>query len=229
MTLSDEHSFVMWRALGLAFRGWCLAALGQPDQGIPLITAGLAEVRANGILHVPHVLTLFADAHRMAGQPQVALAYVAEAEQFAEATHTKWLQAETLRLRGDLLQIVGDFAGAEASFLDAITLAQRQGAKLFQLRASSSLARLWRDQGRHKEAGELLAPISEWFTEGFEAPDLIEFEGAADFTTSKTLLTVEADWLAKVPPSSAESGVAGITAGVGTLDFCAVASGAYRG
>jgi predicted ATPase len=96
----------------------------------------------------------------MADQPQVALAFVAEAEQFAEATHIKWLQAETLRLRGDLLLIVGDSAGAEASFLNAITLAQRQGARLFQVRASASLARLWRDQGRHKEAGELLAPIS---------------------------------------------------------------------
>jgi predicted ATPase len=171
MALADEHSFVMWRALGLAFRGWCLAALDQPDQGIPLITAGLAEVRAN-VLHVPHVLTLLADAHRMAGRPQVALAYIAEAEQVAEATHAKWLQAETLRLRGDLLQIVGDAAGAEASFLDAIALARRQGAKLFQLHASSSLARLWRDQGRHKEAGEFLAPICEWCTESFEAPDV---------------------------------------------------------
>jgi class 3 adenylate cyclase len=173
VTLSDKHSFVMWRALGLAFRGWCLAALGQPDQGIPLITTGLSEVRDN-VLHVPHVLTLLADAHRMAGQAQVALACVADAEQLAEATHAKWLQAETLRLRGDLLQIVGDSAGAEASFLDAITLAQRQGAKLFQLRTSSCLARLWRDQRRRKEARELLAPISEWFTEGFEAPDLTE-------------------------------------------------------
>ena len=68
MTLSDERSFVMWRALGLAFRGWCLAALGQPDQGIPLMSAGLAEVRVSGTLFVPHVLTLCADAYRMAGE-----------------------------------------------------------------------------------------------------------------------------------------------------------------
>jgi predicted ATPase len=96
----------------------------------------------------------------MAGQPQAALACVAEAEQFAEASHAEWLQAETLRLRGDLLLLVGDLTGAEASFLDAISLAQRQDAKLFQMRASSSLARFWRDQGRHKEAAELLVPIS---------------------------------------------------------------------
>ena len=105
---------------------------------------------------------------------KLPLKYVAEAERFAEATHTKWLQAETLRLRGDLLQIVGDSAGAETSFRDAITLAQQQGATLFGLRASASLACLLRDQGRHNEAGEVLVPISEWFTEGFEAPDLTE-------------------------------------------------------
>ena len=142
ITLSDERSFVTWRALGLAFRGWCLTALGQPDQGIPLISAGLVEVRASGTSFVPHVLTLCADAHRMAGQPHGALANVAEAEQFAETTQSKWLQAETLRLRGDLMLIVGDSAEAEASFLGAISLAQRQGAKLFELRASINLARL---------------------------------------------------------------------------------------
>jgi tetratricopeptide (TPR) repeat protein len=177
MTLSDERSFVMWRALGLAFRGWSLAALGQPDQGIPLMSAGLVEVRASGTLHVPHVLLLCADAHRMAGQPHVALAYVAEAERFAETSQSKWLQAETLRLRGDLMLIAGDSAGAEASFLDAIALAQRQGARLFQLRATTSLVGMWRDRGRHEEAEELLTPTSSWFTETFGPPALIASKG----------------------------------------------------
>ena len=156
ISLSDKHAFVMWRALGRAFRGWCLAASGQPYEGIPFIEAGLAETRTTGKLHVPHILTLLGDAHRIAGQHQTALSCVAEAEQFAEASHAKWLQAETLRLRGDLLRLIGDFAAAEASFLAAVSLAQRQGAKLFQARASSSLARVLRDQGRHKEAAEVV-------------------------------------------------------------------------
>jgi class 3 adenylate cyclase/tetratricopeptide (TPR) repeat protein len=180
IALSDKRSFVMWRALGLAFRGWCLTALGQPDQGILLMSAGLAEVRASGTLFVPHVLTLCADAHRMAGQPHTALAYVTEAEQFAETTQCKWLQAETFRLRGDLMLIVGNPAGAEASFLDAITLAERQGARLFQLRASTSLALLWRDQGKRTEARDLLASIYHWFTEGFDAPDLKDARALLD-------------------------------------------------
>jgi class 3 adenylate cyclase len=177
ISLSDKRSFAMWRALGFAFRGWCLAALGQPDRGIPLMSAGLAEVRASGTLFVPHILTLCADAHRMAGQPQAALAYVIEAEQFAETTGSKWLQAETFRLRGDLMLIIGDTAGAAAGFFDAIKLSERQGARLFQLRASTSLASLWCDQGRHKEASELLTPISGWFTEALDAPDLTDSKG----------------------------------------------------
>ena len=62
-------------------------------------------------------------------------------------------------------------------FLDAITLTERQGARLFQLRASTSLASLWCDQGRHKEASELLTPISGWFTEALDAPDLTDSKG----------------------------------------------------
>jgi predicted ATPase len=156
----------------------------------------LVEVRASGTLFVPHLLTLCADAHRMAGQPHAALAYVTESEQFAETTQSNWLQAETLRLRGDLMLIVGDSAGAEASFLNAIILSKRQGARLFQLRASTSLAGLWRDQGRHKEAGELLSPFSSWFTEAFEATGLIDSEGLL------TALGPRPDRRQAPPPSS---------------------------
>ena len=73
-----------------------------------------------------------------------------------------------------------EHTAAEASFRDAIALAQRQGARLFELRASTSLARLWRDQGRRKEARALLAPIYGWFTEGFDAPDLKEAKALLD-------------------------------------------------
>jgi class 3 adenylate cyclase len=151
ITLSSLHSFTLWRALALGFRGWCLAALGQPQEGIQPLNNALAEVRTSGMLFVPHVLMLLADVHRMAGAPQFGLACVAEAEQFAEATLAKWLLSETIRLRGALLLMVDDSAAAEASFLEAIALAQRQGARLFELGASSSLARLWHDQGRDND------------------------------------------------------------------------------
>jgi predicted ATPase len=82
-------------------------------------------------------------------------------------------EAELLhRVLGDLLNSAGDRSGAEQHYRQAIAVAERQSAKLFQLRASTSLARLLRDQGKRTEAQDLLSPIYNWFTEGFDAPDL---------------------------------------------------------
>jgi tetratricopeptide (TPR) repeat protein len=134
--LSNEGGFAFWRALALAARGWCLSALGQTEEGILLITMGLADVRATGAtLNTLDALIRLADAYRMAGQLEPALTHLAEAKWFAETTQIKWVQAEALRLQGDLLILTGDHTGAEASFRDAIVLTQRQGAKLFELRA----------------------------------------------------------------------------------------------
>jgi hypothetical protein len=77
-------------------------------------------------------------------------------------------------LQGLLLMLTGGHGAAEASFGDAIALAQRQGAKLFELRASLDLARNWRGQGKVQQARELLAPVYGWFTEGFDTRDLKE-------------------------------------------------------
>jgi hypothetical protein len=100
--------------------------------------------------------------------------------QTAEAERDLTVLAETLRLRGDLLMLTDDRFGAEASFRAAVALAQRQNAKLWELRSSTSLARLWRDQGKHAEAGDLLRPIYSWFTEGFDAPDLKDAKALLD-------------------------------------------------
>ena len=75
---------------------------------------------------------------------------------------------------------VRDFAGAEDSFREAIAVAQRQSAKLFELRAAARLAGLWRDQGKRDEARDLLAPVYGWFTEGFDTPDLKEAKALLD-------------------------------------------------
>jgi len=77
-------------------------------------------------------------------------------------------------VRGDLHRRAGHDDAGEAYYRDAITLAQEQGAKLFELRATASLARLWQSQDKTKEARELLAPVYDWFTEGFDTKDLKE-------------------------------------------------------
>ncbi len=85
---------------------------------------------------------------------------------------------------GDLLNAAGDRSAAERHYRQAIAVAERQSAKLFQLRASTSLARLWRDQGKRAEARDLLRPIYNWFTEGFDAPDLKDAKALLDELTS---------------------------------------------
>jgi predicted ATPase len=184
LALSSEREFPFWRAHGLVHQGWCLAALGRADAGIPLLTTGLTTLHATGTrLFIASSLTLLADAYRIDDQPQVAIEQLAESERVAEETQVKWVLAETVRLRGDLLIVTGDRISAEANFRDAIALAQRQSAKLFELRSTTSLARLWRDQGKRTEARDLLVPVYERFTESFDTPDLKEAKGLLDELT----------------------------------------------
>jgi predicted ATPase len=152
-------------------RGWSLAALGSVDDGIASITAGLAgwDELAMTIMR-SWVLTLLGDACQMAGKRQAALDHLAEARRLAEGTGDRWHLAETLRLSGEVLLTTGDPSGAEASYREAIALAQQQSTKLWQLYAAMNLARLWRDQGKRREARELLAPVYGWFTEGSGTP-----------------------------------------------------------
>jgi predicted ATPase len=86
----------------------------------------------------------------------------------------RWFEAEVHRLKGELSLAGGDRVAAEACFLSAIAFAREQSAKLWELRAATSLARLWREQGRCAEAFDLLAPIHGWFSEGFDTADLKE-------------------------------------------------------
>jgi tetratricopeptide (TPR) repeat protein len=115
-----------------------------------------------------------AEAHAMLGQPGEGLNWLAEAAQIIEATEERLDEAELHRLRGHLLNATGDRSAAERSYRQALAVAELQSAKLLQLRASVSLARLWRDQGEPTDAKALLASIYNWFTEGFDAPDLVE-------------------------------------------------------
>jgi class 3 adenylate cyclase/predicted ATPase len=174
IALSTERRLAFWHKQAMVGRGWCLAALGRAEEGISVLIDGLSAHRATRT--EPLALTMLAEAYRIAGQPEVALTHLAA----AEATQVRRILCETLRIRGDLLMLTGERVAAEASFRDAVELARRQSAKLFELRASTSLAHLWRDQGKRGKAHDLLAPIYGWFTEGFGTPDLKEAKGLLD-------------------------------------------------
>ena len=176
LVLATEHGIGFLReGWALIYRGWSLAALERADDGIPLLTASVAGCYELGfVAWRAWALALLGDAWRMAGQWQAALERLAEARRLADETEDRWFQAETVRLRGDVLLAMGDPPAAEASYHEAIAIAQQQSAKLWELRAATSLAHLWRDRGKRSEARDLLAPVYGWFTEGFGTPVLKE-------------------------------------------------------
>jgi predicted ATPase len=185
MALTTEHGFRFYSCFALAFRGRSLIALMQAQEGVALLRQGLAELRSSGgVVSTPMVLTWLAEAHAMLGQPEEERICLSEAARIIETTDERVSEAELLyRVPGDLLNAAGNQSGAEWHYRQAIAVAERQSAKLFQLRASVSLARLWRDQGKRVEARDLLYPIYNWFTEGFDAPDLREAKALLDALT----------------------------------------------
>jgi predicted ATPase len=175
LALATEHRLGHFKMVACILRGWCLATSGRADEGISLQTAGLAGMEEDGFMAFrPCYLAYLGDACRMAGRWQAALGHLAEAQRLAEETEQRSFQAEALRLTGDVLLAMGDTAGAEASYGEALALARQQSAKLWELRAATSLARLWRDQGKRAAGDELLAPVYGWFSEGFGTPVLQE-------------------------------------------------------
>ena len=158
-----------------------MTALGQAQEGFALLTQGLAAIRATGAVRItPMLLVWLAETYCMLGQPIEGLQCLAEAAQIIQTTEERCHEAELHRMRGDLLNATGDRSGAERHYRQAIAVAERQSAKLFQLRASTSLARLWLNQGKRTKARDLLSPIYHWFTEGFDATDLKDARALLD-------------------------------------------------
>ena len=123
-------------------------------------------------MSVSAFLTGLAEAQALGGALAQSLRTIEEA--LTVNPQERYWRPETLRVRGDIRRQQGEEELAEADFREAIALAREMSAKAYELRAVTSLARLWRDQGRRAEARDLLAPVYGWFTEGFDTPDLKE-------------------------------------------------------
>jgi predicted ATPase len=123
---------------------------------------------------MPHYIALLAGACELAGQIEEAVTLLDDGLQIAGRTRERWLEAELNRHKGELLLRQGYSEAAEDLYRKALSIAREQEAKLWELRAAASLARLRRDQGRRAEARDLLAPVYGWFTEGFDTADLKE-------------------------------------------------------
>jgi predicted ATPase len=127
-------------------------------------------------------LALLAEAYGKVGQTEAGLTALAEALAIAHRTGERFWEAEIHRLKGEFLlaRATGHDTEAEASFRQALDGARRQQAKSWELRAATSLARLWQQQGQRAEAHALLAPVYGWFTEGFDTADLQEAKALLD-------------------------------------------------
>jgi predicted ATPase len=173
--MTTDQGFPQWRAQGTIYRGWVKVKNGDVTEGLALLHSSSSALRATGSESLmPHYMALLASACEIAGQMKEASTLLDDALRIVERTGERWFAAELNRHKGQLLLRQGYSGAAEKLYRKALGIAEEQGAKLWELRASVSLAQLWHDQGRRAEAHDLLAPVYGWFTEGFDTPDLKE-------------------------------------------------------
>ena len=176
--LGRENSLpVLWARLAPVSYGLALIREGKVAEGIARLKAGIAFWDPSGSsFRSPAMTALLAEARALTGNLGNALQLIDEA--IAQVERPGWGErmhyAEILRLKGCILSLKGDLEGAEWNFLASLDWARRQQAKMWELRTSTSLARLWQSQGKRRDAYELLAPVYGWFTEGFDTKDLLD-------------------------------------------------------
>jgi class 3 adenylate cyclase/predicted ATPase len=183
VALADEKGALLWKAFGMIHQGCVSALTGKASDAVHMISSGIAALRSKGTtMWAPLHLSFLTRAYATLGQFDDAWRCIGEAMTAVETTKEKWCEAEVHRVAGEiaLKSPEPDAAKAEAYFERALSVARAQEAKSWELRAATSLARLWRDQGKRDEAHDLLGPIYGWFTEGFNTLDLKQAKALLD-------------------------------------------------
>ncbi len=195
MAISREQGFPWWLAWGTILRGRTRSEQGQEEEGIAEIRQGLGVAQTiRTEWGQPYFLALLAEAYGKVGQREKGLPLLTKALTVLNASEEHWCEAELYRLKGELTlqsrqsedksKISQSNAEVEKEveeyFHKAIAIARTQQAKSWELRAVMSLSRLWRKQGKKKEARQMLAEIYGWFTEGFDTKDLQEAKALLD-------------------------------------------------
>ena len=182
ISVSKDHGLLMWVSIGRACRGH-LSMLSDPSE------AALAEIEAamntwseSATLFVPWFLTLLAQAHGRLGRPERGLACLDDALSVIKQSEERLHLPGVLQTKAELLLAgsVPDPSAAESSLKQSMQISREMNAQLPQLRAATRLARLWVEQGKAKEAHKLLTDCLDWFTEGFDAPDLQTAQALVD-------------------------------------------------
>ncbi|MDB6088890.1 MAG: adenylate cyclase, partial [Gammaproteobacteria bacterium] len=172
--LADRHNLGYWRVNGLILRGWAMVQEGATEAGIALMRQNATDRAALGVgWYQVRYLCMLAAAYARVGQVEPGLRIIAEAKALVAANDEHMWEGELDRIEGELKQVQGASATEiEICFARAVAITRTQGARSLELRATRDLARVWHDQGRHRDACALLAPAFGWFTEGFETADL---------------------------------------------------------
>jgi class 3 adenylate cyclase/predicted ATPase len=175
IALADESGALYWKATGVIFREAARALAGDASNIVQPITSSLSASHSRGAsVSISFFWTVLAKVNARQGQFEEAWRHIDEATAIVEATGESWNEADIHLTAGEIALMASrpDNANAQAHFVRALEIARAQQAHSWELRAATSLARLRRDQGRRREAHDLLAPVYGWFTEGFDTPDL---------------------------------------------------------
>ena len=178
--LAGEKGALFWEAHGTAQQGCLFGLTGKASNAIQMLTSGITAFRSTGSdSWISARLSYLAKAYADLGQFDEASRYIGEAMMTVDTTKERWWEANIYRMAGEitLMSPEPDATKAQAYFERALSVARAQQAKSWELRAATSMARLWRDQGKPQQARELLAPIYGWFTEGFDTLDLKQAKG----------------------------------------------------
>ena len=174
LALSAKHALPSYEGWGTFYRGWARACQGQPDTGMSEMRSGLEQLQSTGTQgSLAHLFTLMAEVYAQMDEIQKGETAIEQALTLADETGARSFLAEMHRVQGELLSKRGRADEAEAAFTRAIDVAQEQSAKLWELRATIGLARLWASQGCTNEAHGRLSKICIWFSEGVDLPDLV--------------------------------------------------------
>jgi predicted ATPase len=177
VAICNENGFLHWANCGTIFNGWTAVCENQVDLGIAMLRKGLTGWQnGGGRLWMPMFLMLQAQAYAKGSQSQPALETIEQAIDACESNGERWAEAEVLRTKAALLAQAGGAkrTEVEAALLGSLDVAQRQGARCWQLRTACDLARLWQRQGRSGKGLELLQSVYDGFTEGFHTEELLE-------------------------------------------------------
>jgi predicted ATPase len=184
VALADEKGSLFWKAQGMMNQGCVLALSGRASDATEMLISGITAWRTTGAtISMTYYLPLLARAHAQLGQFEQAWHCIGEAMTAAKTTKEKWCEAEVHRTAGEIALIgpqPNASAAAEAHFARALAIARDQRARSWELRAATSTARLWRDQGKRQQAHDLLASIYGWFAEGFDTLDLTQVKTLLD-------------------------------------------------